>query len=295
MISAAGTDDERHLLIFADNRQDAAFQAGWMRDHARRYRLRYLMRRGARRARAERRWPGVGRRSPRRAPAPAARRPRPRAGRRPRGVRLGRRRGVRPRRRRAAVALPAHPDPARAGDLVHAARRPRALGPAARRLLRARRPTSRTCASSPPNSAMTPEALCDGIAALLDVWRRARMLHDADEPIFERWWTGGQRGGSARLHPVRLHRGQAGRHQARTPGRRRGQVGPHGRLDPRSHRRGRLHPQVGRGGSAGGGRAGLGALAEPRSRHAGQAGRWQRQAARRQRRARIRSTRAALD
>lgn len=28
------------LLIFADNRQDAAFQAGWMRDHARRFRLR---------------------------------------------------------------------------------------------------------------------------------------------------------------------------------------------------------------------------------------------------------------
>ncbi|MCE7937239.1 MAG: DUF1998 domain-containing protein [Chloroflexi bacterium CFX6] len=31
------------LLVFADNRQDAAFQAGWMRDHARRYRLRALM------------------------------------------------------------------------------------------------------------------------------------------------------------------------------------------------------------------------------------------------------------
>lgn len=31
------------LLVFADNRQDAAFQAGWMLDHARRYRLRGLM------------------------------------------------------------------------------------------------------------------------------------------------------------------------------------------------------------------------------------------------------------
>jgi len=31
------------LLVFADNRQDAAFQAGWMRDHARRYRLRAMM------------------------------------------------------------------------------------------------------------------------------------------------------------------------------------------------------------------------------------------------------------
>lgn len=30
------------LLVFADNRQEAAFQAGWMRDHARRFRLRAL-------------------------------------------------------------------------------------------------------------------------------------------------------------------------------------------------------------------------------------------------------------
>lgn len=34
---------EERLLIFADNRQDAAFQAGWMRDHARRFRLRSLI------------------------------------------------------------------------------------------------------------------------------------------------------------------------------------------------------------------------------------------------------------
>lgn len=35
--------ERRRLLIFADNRQDAAFQAGWMQDHARRYRLRALI------------------------------------------------------------------------------------------------------------------------------------------------------------------------------------------------------------------------------------------------------------
>jgi hypothetical protein len=35
--------ERRRLLIFADNRQDAAFQDGWMRDHARRFRLRALM------------------------------------------------------------------------------------------------------------------------------------------------------------------------------------------------------------------------------------------------------------
>jgi ATP-dependent helicase YprA (DUF1998 family)/SOS-response transcriptional repressor LexA len=35
--------ERRRLLVFSDNRQDAAFQAGWMRDHARRFRLRSLM------------------------------------------------------------------------------------------------------------------------------------------------------------------------------------------------------------------------------------------------------------
>ncbi len=36
------------LLVFCDNRQDAAFQAGWMKDHARRFRLRALMAEGLR-------------------------------------------------------------------------------------------------------------------------------------------------------------------------------------------------------------------------------------------------------
>jgi hypothetical protein len=35
--------ERRRLLVFTDNRQDAAFQAGWMRDHARRFRLRAVM------------------------------------------------------------------------------------------------------------------------------------------------------------------------------------------------------------------------------------------------------------
>ena len=38
----------RRLLVFCDNRQDAAFQAGWMKDHARRFRLRALMAEGIR-------------------------------------------------------------------------------------------------------------------------------------------------------------------------------------------------------------------------------------------------------
>ena len=35
--------DRKRLLLFADNRQDASFQAGWMKDHARRFRLRRFM------------------------------------------------------------------------------------------------------------------------------------------------------------------------------------------------------------------------------------------------------------
>jgi len=38
------------LLVFCDNRQDAAFQAGWMKDHARRFRLRALMADGMKKA-----------------------------------------------------------------------------------------------------------------------------------------------------------------------------------------------------------------------------------------------------
>ncbi|MBT7069070.1 MAG: DEAD/DEAH box helicase, partial [Verrucomicrobia bacterium] len=38
--------DRPRLLVFCDNRQDAAFQAGWMKDHARRFRLRALMTEG---------------------------------------------------------------------------------------------------------------------------------------------------------------------------------------------------------------------------------------------------------
>ena len=40
--------ERRRLLVFCDNRQDAAFQAGWMKDHARRFRLRALMAEGIR-------------------------------------------------------------------------------------------------------------------------------------------------------------------------------------------------------------------------------------------------------
>ena len=44
MINAA-PEGHKKLIIFADSRQDAAFQAGWMQDHARRIRLRHMMHR----------------------------------------------------------------------------------------------------------------------------------------------------------------------------------------------------------------------------------------------------------
>lgn len=42
MLNADPSEDER-LIIFSDNRQDAAFQAGWMQDHARLFRFRHLI------------------------------------------------------------------------------------------------------------------------------------------------------------------------------------------------------------------------------------------------------------
>ncbi|MBC8193613.1 MAG: DUF1998 domain-containing protein [FCB group bacterium] len=42
MLNAYPVDDER-LIVFSDNRQDAAFQAGWMQDHARLFRFRHLI------------------------------------------------------------------------------------------------------------------------------------------------------------------------------------------------------------------------------------------------------------
>lgn len=43
MLSAMPSEELRKLLIFADSRQDAAFQAGWMEERGRRYRLRHLL------------------------------------------------------------------------------------------------------------------------------------------------------------------------------------------------------------------------------------------------------------
>src|SRR5205823_5498531 len=38
---------------------------------------------------------------------------------------------------------------------------------------------------------LTSEELVAGVASLLDTWRRGRLFHDADEPIFGKWWQSG--------------------------------------------------------------------------------------------------------
>jgi len=43
MLSAMSEESLQKLLVFSDNRQDAAFQAGWMDERSRRYRLRHLL------------------------------------------------------------------------------------------------------------------------------------------------------------------------------------------------------------------------------------------------------------
>ena len=190
MISAAGTDDERHLLIFADNRQDAAFQAGWMRDHARRYRLRYLMREVLGELELSGGGPvSVGdlhgellRRL--RADHDLARAIAPEAFDSGADEAFGRGAAAQLSRflriqilRELATSFTQRDGLERWGQLRVVYSGLTADGQGVRELA--------------AELEMAPEALCDGTAALLDAWRRARMLHDADEPIFERWWTGG--------------------------------------------------------------------------------------------------------
>ena len=190
MISAAGSeDDAQRLLIFADNRQDAAFQAGWMGDHARRYRLRYLMLEDIRRL--EPNGPvSVGDlhdsltrrltadRDLARALAPEAFRS---AGNEAYGkvVRRDLERFLRIQiLRELATSFAQRDGLERWGQLrvvYHG--------------LDERDMRIRALADELD---LEPAVLVDGLASLLDVWRRATMLHDEDEPIFGRRYREGQ-------------------------------------------------------------------------------------------------------
>ncbi len=190
MVSAAGSDDERHLLIFTDNRQDAAFQAGWMRDHARRYRLRYLMLEVLGELESAGGGPvSVGdlhvellRRL--RADRDLARAVAPEAFDSAADESFGRGAAAQLSRflriqilRELATSFTQRDGLERWGQL--------------RVVYSGLTPDEPHVQALAGELAMRPEDLCDGVAAILDAWRRARMLHDGDEPIFGRWWNGG--------------------------------------------------------------------------------------------------------
>lgn len=184
MISAAGSEDERRLLVFADNRQDAAFQAGWMRDHARRYRLRYLMLQqvqelegkgpasiGDLHAELTRRlWDD---RDLARALAPeafksAANEAYGRANRRDleRFLRIQ-------VLRELATSFAQRDGLERWGQM--------------RVVYAGLEAQDKRVAALAHELELEPAEFTDGLASLLDVWRRAGLLHDEDEPIFGRW------------------------------------------------------------------------------------------------------------
>ena len=188
MISAAGEEDERRLLVFADNRQDAAFQAGWMRDHARRYRLRYLMLEDVRALEAQgpvsvgdlhaeltrRLWDD---RDLARALAPeafktASNEAYGRASRRDleRFLRIQ-------ILRELATTFAQRDGLERWGQL--------------RVVYFGLDPEDKRIRALADELDLDADVLVDGLASLLDTWRRNGMLHDEDEPIFGRWYREG--------------------------------------------------------------------------------------------------------
>lgn len=189
MISAAGSDDERRLLIFADNRQDAAFQAGWMRDHARRYRLRYLLVEALGELERDGGPVSVGdlhadvlRRL--RDDRDLARAVAPEAFDTGADEAFGQLSDVMLSRfvriqilRELATAFPQRDGLERWGQL--------------RVVYAGLEPDRAEVVSLAAALGLTPEATVHGVASLLDVWRRGRLLHDVDEPIFGKWWRAG--------------------------------------------------------------------------------------------------------
>ena len=172
------------LLVFCDNRQDAAFQAGWMKDHARRFRLRALMAEGLKggalsvgdlarhvdevlekddalsRALVPEVWQVVRREG---------------SG--------GRHEQERRKFLRIQVLR----------EVTLSARQPIGLEPWGRMKveyegLQASLPWIQGHANS---LGMPPEDLREGVASLLDYLRRRRVLHDPEKEIFSRYWSEG--------------------------------------------------------------------------------------------------------
>lgn len=172
------------LLIFADNRQDAAFQAGWMQDRARRYRLRSLMYqhlqtgalsigdltaqlnddlerdRDLSEALISEVW--------RVAPPEAAGRQHDQERRHYLRIQILRELTIRPKSR-----LGLEPWGRMRVDYLHLT------------------PDLAFFADWGPRLNLAPEELCTGVAALLDVARRQRLLCDRQHHLYGRYWRSG--------------------------------------------------------------------------------------------------------
>ncbi|MHB9112921.1 MAG: DEAD/DEAH box helicase [Thermoleophilia bacterium] len=180
--------DQRKLLVFADNRQDAAFQAGWMQDHARRYRFRYLIWETLNKGQES---IGVsdltesifrqlkGNRDLARALAPEVFRD-PMQSEHSRSFDENLRYFVRVIILRELVL----------GYMQRDGLEPWGLMRVLYRGLSPEQPRVQAWATK---YGLTPEALCDGIATLLDAWRRDRILYDQATEIFSKYWRSSDR------------------------------------------------------------------------------------------------------
>ena len=172
------------LLVFCDNRQDAAFQAGWMKDHARRFRLRALMAEGLKqqtlsvgdltrylddlleadealsRTLVPEVWLVIRREGP-----------------------GGRHQQERQKFLRMQVLR----------EVTMSSRQPIGLEPWGRIAIdyEGLTPTLNWIQINAPLLRLTPDELCDGVTAVLDYLRRRRVLHDPERRIFSKWWLDG--------------------------------------------------------------------------------------------------------
>ncbi|MDX9721909.1 MAG: DEAD/DEAH box helicase [Myxococcota bacterium] len=178
--------ERRRLIIFADNRQDAAFQAGWMQDHARRYRLRALMFErieqgptsvGDLVAWLDKTLEGDDELSLALIPEVW-------------------------RVARKELAGTTHADERRyflriqvLREATNGLRQRIGLEPWGRVKMRylGLEPGHAFFKRWAPLAACSAEALCDGVASLLDISRRGGVLYDREHELFTRWWSDGDR------------------------------------------------------------------------------------------------------
>ena len=177
--------DRRRLLVFADSRQEAAFQAGWMRDHARRFRLRAMM------AEQIREGASIGDLVARLdqvfdADDSLSRALLPEVWNVARKEQAGIEHG---RERRYYLRIQV------LRELVTGLKQRLGLEPWGRMLVRysGLLPDVPFIMRWAPQLGLTPESLCEGIAAVLDIERRRYHLLDQQGKVFSRFWAAGSK------------------------------------------------------------------------------------------------------